>query len=75
MAERSRFVSLWLYVIYNSPDDYPGEYVARAWLLDHPTSYMVRGTTLEDVRRQLPYGLTRIARDETDDPCIVETWL
>lgn len=68
-----------IYVVYESPNDYPGQYVIRRWLVGdevvcdedpicvHP-SYAVAVATL-------PPGLARIARDEMDDPAILESWL
>ena len=63
------------WTIYKHPLDYPNKYVARKFVLDKPTSEILVGGTLEEIRKLLPLGLTCIDRHETDDPVIVETWL
>lgn len=64
-----------IWVIYNSPVDLPGRYVARKWLLDQPTAELVQGKTLEEVREKLPNGLVMLPRDVQDDSKIVESWI
>jgi len=66
-------VELW--VVYKHPKDYPDKFVARKWILDKPTSEVVIGNTIEEVRIAIPKGLTRFLPDVTDDPVIVEIWL
>jgi malonyl-CoA/methylmalonyl-CoA synthetase len=66
-------VTLW--VIYDSPRDFPGLFVARKWLNDRPTPDLLQGTTLKQLREQLPAGLHCLPRSEKDDPKIVETWI
>lgn len=61
--------------IYDHPKDYPDKFVARKFILDKLTSEILLGDTLEEVRSQLPLGLTCFERHETDDPVIVETWM
>jgi hypothetical protein len=71
---------LCLWTIYDHPKDYPNAIVARKYDVN------ANGTTATgDVRlfanvelaRQTmrEMGLTRITRDPSDDPVIVETWL
>jgi hypothetical protein len=66
---------LQIWVVYNSPIDLPGRYVARKWILDQPTAELVQGKTLEEVREKLPQGLKMLPRDLSDDPIIVESWV
>ena len=64
-----------LWVLYDSPIDLPGRFVARKWLLDQPTNVLIEDKTLEGLRQKLPPGLVRLERSHQDDPKIVETWL
>ena len=64
-----------LWTIYKYPRDYPDKFVARKFVLDKPTSEILIGNTLEEIRTLLPKGLTRMERDENDKPVIVETWI
>lgn len=71
-----------IYTVYENPNDYPGQFVVRRWML-------VPGESLPICDEQplcvnpsyavaiacLPPGLTRIARDEMDEPAIRESWL
>ncbi|MBC3871517.1 hypothetical protein [Undibacterium oligocarboniphilum] len=66
--------TLAIWVIYNSPIDLPGRFVARKWLLNQPTPELLQAQTLEEIRSKLPLGLVRMPRDERDDPKIVESW-
>ena len=65
-------------VIYNSPTDYPGYFVARVWDMDKPTDTLMLkkklSTIREDIKTHLP-TMVRLPRAKKDDPCIVETWL
>lgn len=61
--------------IYNSPDDFPGKYVARLFNGIEPTDKMVLGETLEEVRGKMPRGYMRIPRHETDVISLVESWI
>lgn len=65
-----------IWTIYNSP---PDRYVVRLSEPD-PTglamSYeMIVAPKLEQARKALPPGLTRIPPSETDDPSVVESWM
>jgi len=64
-----------LWTVYDNPTDLPGQFVARKWLLDHPTNEVLQDKTLEGLRRKIPPGLTRLERSPQDDPKIVETWI
>lgn len=61
--------------IYNSPDDFPGKYVARLFNGIEPTDKMVLGKTLEDVRGKMPRGYMRMPRHESDVASLVESWI
>jgi hypothetical protein len=65
--------SIW--VVYESPHDFPNQYVARRLHLNRPTSDYVVGNTLVEVRRKLPKGLFKIERSDRDDPQIRESWI
>jgi hypothetical protein len=78
MAEQSTYTddddsSIW--VVYESPPDFPDQYVARRIQLNHPTPDFVVGNTLIDVRSKLPKGLFKIERSDRDDPQIRESWI
>lgn len=58
--------------------DFPGHWTARMHLsLPNPkaTDLLIVGETLDEVRRQLPPGLTSIGRQLNDDPVIEEVWI
>jgi hypothetical protein len=65
--------SVW--IVYESPPDFPDKYVARRLQLSRPTSDFVVGDTLIDVRSKLPKGLFRIERSAQDDPLVRESWI
>lgn len=68
-------VELQMWVVYDSPVDLPGRFVARKWINEMPTSELLQAKTLTELRVKLPGGLWRLNRDESDDPIIVETWM
>ena len=58
--------------------DFPGQWTARMHLaLPTPqaTDLLIVGSTLKEVRDQLPRGLTNIGRQQGDDPVIEEVWV
>lgn len=65
-------------VIYSNPSDYPGYFVARVWNLDRPTEILIIKKDVheirEDIKRNIP-TMVRLTRAQSDDPCIVETWV
>lgn len=67
--------SLAVWVVYDSPIDFPGRFVARKWLNNTPTNDLLQATTLDELRNKLPDGLYRLDRDESDDSRIVESWI
>lgn len=72
-------VTTW--TIYDHPSGFPRNYVACEWLIvaagPVPTGTIVLTSTLEMLREVMlvNFGKTRVARDEGDDPVIVETWV
>lgn len=68
-----------MYVIYQHAADYPGQIVARQWVLGEtkyiPSGCVLTGETLDDVRKQMPRGMICIGRAQHDDPVIREVWL
>jgi len=70
--------SLPIWVVYKNPSDFPpGTFVARKWLAPGgPTLRYIRSTDLSAVQDQMQQmGLTRLERNEQDDPCILECWI
>lgn len=73
-------LSMW--VIYDSPKDYPDQIVVRrwqigpTWLPAHPDSACSVYGNIEDARAPLiQRGLHRLNRSPDDDAVIVEIWL
>lgn len=70
-------ISMW--TIYLDAKDYPGQYVARRFVVgpgtvSPTTDVMVR--PLPDLRDALARrGLVHMARNDGDEPQIVETWI
>lgn len=69
------------YCVYFNPLDYPGLYVVREWRIlpsneggAQPTERVWTAATLEEARGYIPAQCCRMARDEDDEPQIVETW-
>ena len=65
--------SVW--IVYESPPDFPDQYVARRLHLSRPTADFVVGNTLIELRSRLPKGLFKIERSDRDDPLIRESWI
>ena len=67
--------------IYERPDEFPDEYVARLWLMRRGvaepgmTGHLLRSASLDALREMLPPGLHRLPREPGDEEAIVETWL
>ena len=69
-----------LWTIYQHPDDYPGEYVARKFSVgwgkaEASATEMFVADTLAEIRALIPPGMFCLKRDPRDEPHIVETWL
>jgi hypothetical protein len=68
--------------VYKHPKDYPGEYVARKFVITEdfygPSHESISSRSLRDVRnvlRSLYRGLIQLKRLPDDEPHIVEIWL
>jgi hypothetical protein len=71
-------------VIYAKPTDYPNAaFVMREHHIKNPrrqgrvvepTDNVHIGASIEDLRRKIPYGKTRMPRSDDDEPQIVEWW-
>ncbi len=75
---------MYMWVVYDYPNDFPENVVIRKWTLDdygscYPATlpeYVAK--TLEAAQQymlQTHPTLTRLNRFQEDDPCIVEVWL
>lgn len=65
------------FVITQHPSDFPEHFVVRLYDMARnlPTVYAALAKDLNEARRLIPLGLTRINRFRMDDPVIVETWI
>lgn len=71
-------LSTW--TIYDSPTDYPDQFVVRRWDVPEGGGGPVPGeavavSSLEEARASIPDGRFNLHRAPGDDPTIVETWL
>jgi len=79
MSEQRAVLSMW--TVYDHPSDYPNNYVARRFDIEArrvvPTSSVIITPDLGTLRDMLAFELhlTCLARDENDDPKIIETWI
>jgi hypothetical protein len=69
-----------MYVIYESPLDFPRKFVVRRWLLDGAIATAERAALrvcdrLEEARTAIPAGAANIGRYQADDPAIREVWI
>ena len=71
-----------MWTVYKHPKDYPGEYVARKFVITEnscgPSNESISSRSLRDVRNVLRslYGdLIQLKRPPDDEPHIVEVWL
>lgn len=72
--------ALEMWTVYDHPRDFPEYFVARKFLVEErqtrPTAQIVACGQLAPLREWLAErGLVPLARNDEDDPCIVETWL
>lgn len=71
-------VDMW--TVYENPSDYPGEFVARRFVVAMgrygPTTDVVRGATLDALQAQLNgLGRTWLPRMPDDEPQVLGVWL
>jgi hypothetical protein len=66
-----------IWTVYNDQtSDHPGQFVARLFINDMPTTVAILAPDLNTIRSRLRNkGFTRLPRQEADDPVIVEVWL
>jgi hypothetical protein len=69
-----------LWTVYDKPRDFPRCFVARKFEITtkghRPTGMFLIGPDLDQLRQYLEHmGLSRIDRNEGDEPHIVECWL
>ncbi len=66
-------------VIYERPKDYPDAYVGRLWDAIGPevTTVIIKRAALKELREDLRRSgyMTRIMRDDKDEPQVVESWM
>ena len=71
--------AVFLYTVYKHPTDFPDKWAMRAFIVSakaiNPSSTVITGDSLEEIRSHLPRGLTRMDRHPEDDPIIYETWI
>lgn len=65
----------YLWTIFDSPQDFPGLFVARRFNYDRPTDEIRLATSLDTIRAAIPEGLYRLERNPLDDRSIVESWV
>ncbi len=63
--------------VYQSPEDFPGRYVARIFELDKPTDTVIVKKTLPELQEEIQAhtGKTFIPRESGDVPCLVGVWI
>lgn len=69
-----------MWTVYENPSDYPGEYVARRFVVAMgrygPTTDVVRGDTLEQLQDKLNgLGRTWMPRHHDDEAQVLGVWL
>ena len=63
------------FVIFDSPEDFPGKFVVRLFDGTKPMRLIALKRSLEAARKTIPEVFIPVPRSETDHPKIVETWL
>lgn len=68
---------LLVWTICENPSDHPTKFTARPHSSRNGAAlqFVMVADSLPDIRLMLPPGLHRLARDPSDDPVIVETWI
>lgn len=78
-AEAVKRGALSMWTVYERPTDYACGFVARRFEVAGdvvPTAMTIKCLELEPIREKLARaGLVRLARNEDDEPQIVETWI
>ena len=78
MSRDERTLAMW--TVYDRPHDHPNTYVARCFYVDaggtKASPHAITSHELGDLRAMfVAMGLTRVPREQKDDPKIVETWM
>lgn len=67
------------YIIYRHPPSYPRQFVVRPWVAHSCGGHVGRihaiTEGIEEARAMIPAGLSKIQRNEDDDPSIFEGWI
>lgn len=63
------------FVIFDSPEDFPGKFVVRLFDGTKPTRLIAVKRSLEAARKTIPEIFIPVPRNKTDKTAIVETWL
>jgi hypothetical protein len=81
-SQEERVTPLVMWTVYKHPQDYPGEYVARKFVITEdfygPNNESISSRSLRDVRsvlRSLYRGLIQLQLSPDDEPHVVEIWL
>lgn len=61
--------------VYQNPDDYPENYVARLFDGTKSTHLIALAGTIEELIEAKPEHMERIGKQEKDPEKVVETWL
>lgn len=61
--------------VYNHPTDYPDNFVARLWIGNKPSRYVVLCNNIDELRQSIPPWMQKLMPADQDDPVIIETWL
>lgn len=68
-----------MFTVYDHPTDWPDFYVARLWFTlpaAEATDLTIMDRDLDRIRVTLEaLGLVQLARQDADDPKILETWI
>lgn len=69
-----------MWVVYDHPLDFPSNFVAREFLItesgSRATGKFILSPRMEDIRQMMmDYMLSPLARDPSDEPHIVESWV
>lgn len=66
-------------VVYERPKDHPFGLIARIWNVGpgsvQPTDMAMIANSLEQLRNGIPRRFTRVERNPSDDPNILEVWI
>ena len=78
-SEKEETILLPMWVIYYNPEDYPGKYVVRRWVIGpgkmtaDPVPFVC--DSLAEARAAVPLGAFWLDRAPVDEPQIKEIWV